>query len=240
MFFGSNTNNSDVVSTNTTIMVLYSDLSSLTIGAWNDKINLKFSPSIGKDGNGLNQYDRERRANTALSQQNACTLYEMIRKEILPKLENKEDIGTGINVAVSMGRPEAKNLLIVEYKPDENKQNRFYLTLAQNVSDTGVVTDENKISYKFNQTEIMTNYDSATGSGTMETVESEFLNFVEVLRRRIDIEPMIAHSIRHSNSIGKKYANGSSNYSNQNNNQNFGSFSNGFTSEDVPDELPFN
>ena len=92
MFFGSNTNNSDVVSTNTTIMVLYSDLSSLTIGAWNDKINLKFSPSIGKDGNGLNQYDRERRANTALSQQNACTLYEMIRKEILPKLENKEEL----------------------------------------------------------------------------------------------------------------------------------------------------
>lgn len=236
MFFGSNNgNNSDVVSTNTAIMVLYSDISSLTIGAWNDKINIKFSPSIGKDGNGLNQYDKERRASTALSQQNACTLYEMITKEILPKYQSG-DIGTGINVAVSMGRPEAKNLLIVECKPDENNEPRFYLTLAQNVSESGVVTDENKISYKFNQTESMVNYDPSAGNGDMKVIESEFLNFVEVLKRRIDIEPMIAHSIRHSNSIGKKYANGSSNYSN--NNSGFNSFGGGFSSND--EELPFN
>ena len=54
MFFGGNSNNnSNEVSTNTTVNSFYSNLSQLTIGAWNDKINVRFNPSIGKDGNGL-------------------------------------------------------------------------------------------------------------------------------------------------------------------------------------------
>lgn len=235
MFFGQNNNSDNVVSTNTTITTMYSDLSSLVIGAWNDKINLKFSPSIGKDANGLNQYDREKRANTALTQSNSVALLEKYKKEILPKVQAKEDIGTGINVAVSMGRSNAKNILMIEYKPDENGENRFYLTFAQNVSDDGKVSDENKISYKFNQTETMTNYDPSTGAGDLSKEESEFENFIHILEHHTDILPMVAHSIRHSNEIGKRYANRSNNNSSSGFGNQMDSFNMG-----MPEELPFN
>lgn len=236
MFFGSNNNNSDAVNTNTTIIPLYSDLSSLTIGAWNDKINLRFNPSIGKDGNGLNQYDRDKRASTALSQTNACALLAKIKKVILPVYQSGE-VGDGVNVAVSMGRQNARNLLIVEYKPYEGKP-RFFLTLAQNVAEDGKVTDENKISYLFNQTETMNNYDSSTGQGELTIDEAEFFNFVGILKRRADLLPLISHSMRHSKEIGKKYTQGNSNgsgfensFQNQSSNDNF--LMNG-------EEIPFN
>lgn len=236
MFFGQNNNSDNVVSTNTTITTLYSDLSSLVIGAWNDKINLKFSPSIGKDGNGLNQYDRERRANTALTQSNIIALLEKYKETMLPKIESKEDIGEGINVAVSMGRANAKNILMIEYKPDENKENRFYLTFAQNVSDDGKVSNENKISYKFNQTEVMINYNPETGSGELVKKEAEFGNFMDILEHHTDILPLTAHSIRHSNEISKRYS-GNKSSSNFNNNS-MDSFN--INMDEYSEELPFN
>ena len=236
MFFGSNNNSNDSVNTNTTIITMYSDLSSLTIGAWNDKINLKFNPSIGKDGNGLNQYDRDKRASTALTQTNACALLANIKTVILPKYQSGEDIGDGINVAVSMGRADAKNILRVEYKPYEGK-NRFLLTLAQGVSDNGTVSDDNKISYLFNQVETMTNYNSSTGSGDLSIDEAEFFNFVDILKRRTDILPNIAHSIRHSKEIGKRYSN---NGGGNNFNNNSSSSNTDFLSAMNDEGLPFN
>lgn len=241
MFFSQNNNSDGVVSTNTTITTLYGELSSLTIGAWNEKINLRFSPSIGKDGNGLNQYDKERTASTALTQRNAFSLLKLFNSEIRPKYENKEEIGEGINVAISMGRPDSRNILMIEYKPDENKENRFYLTFAQNVSSDGKVPDENKISYKFAQTDAMTDYKTSDGSGNSVKIESELETFLTILNHRNDILPMISHSIRHSNEIGKRYANknnSNQNYGNSNSGFNSGSFDNSFT--EMEEGLPFN
>ena len=92
MFFGSNSNNNqNDVSTNTSIMSFYSELSQLTIGAWNDKINLRFNPATGKDGNGLTQYNRDKKISSALSQVNASALYMEIKEKIMPMIAGEKE-----------------------------------------------------------------------------------------------------------------------------------------------------
>ena len=114
MFFGGNSNNnSNEVSTNTTVNSFYSNLSQLTIGAWNDKINVRFNPSIGKDGNGLTQYDRDKKLNTAIAQANAVSLIKMIDDKIIPVISSEEK--EEISVSISMGNNTSKNVLTVYY-----------------------------------------------------------------------------------------------------------------------------
>lgn len=241
MFYGQNNNNTnDAVSTNTTIITLYSDISSLTIGAWNEKINLKFNPAVGKDGNGLTQYDRENRKSTAISQVNATTLLEQINKKIMPMLHGEKE-KEPTTVGILIGNPSSRNSIILEYKPSETGEYVFYLTFLQNVGADGTSTPSGKISYAFNTTDVAESYDSNLDALVIDEnkEQGEFLLFVNILKRHGDILPMISHSMRYSREIGKKYANNNSNgYNNMNNqmNGNYGMSNNGF---DMGEGLPF-
>ena len=236
MFFGGNSNNnSNEVSTNTTVNSFYSNLSQLTIGAWNDKINVRFNPSIGKDGNGLAQYDRDKKLSTAIAQANAVSLIKMIDDKIIPVISSEEK--EEISVSISMGNNTSKNVLTVSYKPDEDGVYSVFLTLCKGVSDQGIADESNTISYKFNKTETMVNYKPETGSGESYSVEGEFILFCDILRNHTDILPLTAHSIRHSDAIGRKYR--SNNKSNQNGNS-MSDMMGGYTPDFMEEGLPFN
>lgn len=243
MFFGSNSNNNqNDVSTNTSIMPFYSELSQLTIGAWNDKINLRFNPATGKDGNGLTQYNRDKKISSALSQVNASALYMEIKEKIMPMIAGEKEKEKKV-VSVSMGSATSKNILSVEYKEDENSEYRVYLTLNKGVTDQGIADGENSISYLFNQTEVMENYDPTTGSGDVKKLEGEFVLFTGILKKHSDLLPFVSHCMRHSKDISKKYASNYSNNNNYNNNNSAGGgYENGFFNDasGMEDGLPFN
>lgn len=210
MFFGNNkSNNNNAINVNTRFEALYSDKSSLVYGGWNEKLSLKFLPAIGKD-NGLTQYDDKAKSMTSLSQSNAKALYLAFEKEIRPV------IGQDTTVKVSVSISSGSNVVSIEYKWDGNPV--YTLELAQGVNSDGVVEDESKIiSYTFNRTDVMVNYDPKTGSGTPIVENSEFENFYDKLNNIGDLLPIGPHAKKYSDAIAKAYANkGNNNTSNDN------------------------
>lgn len=210
MFFGNNkSNNNDSINVNTRFEALYSDTSSLVYGGWNNKLSIRLLPAIGKDSNGLTQYDDKAKSITSLSQTNAKALYLAFEKEIKPNIGQDKEIK--VSVSISSGT----NILSIGYKLDGGNP-LYTLELAQGVNSDGIAEDESKIiSYTFNRTDVLINYDPKTGSGTPSVENSEFENFYDRLKHIGDLLPVSAHGIRYSDAIGKAY---SSKYNNGSNN----------------------
>ncbi len=202
--FGKNTNNnSNNVNSNTTFDTHFSDLSSLTIGGWNNMISIRLLPAVGKDANGMTQYNKDSRIQTSLTLDNAAALLEGIEKTIIPAYRTG-DPGNGVSTAVSMGG--GKNSLSITYQKDENGVPSFYLVFAQNLNQNGATTEDNIIRYKFNKTEYIDGYNPTTGGGNVEVTEAEFFNFVEKLRNRNELSGMTAHSMKYSKAISDKFS----------------------------------
>ena len=233
MFFGRNNNNNGTINTNTTFLTMYSDVSSLTISGWNDMIALRFLPAVGKDANGLTQYDKDKKVSTSLKPNNACALLKKIEKKVIPAYESGAKAKA---VTVKTKSKEGLNTITLSYKLDEDGKPKFTLIFAGKVNENGIADPANIIMYPFNTTETLEDYDPTTGGGTEDTEESEFFNFVEILKHRIDILGLNHHAAKHGNNISKAYGgNGNSNSDSQ---QNSGSdaFMNAFGGG----ELPFN
>ena len=208
--FGRNSNqNNGGSNVNTTFKMMFSDLSSLNIGGWNQQLSLKIVPSTGVDANGMRQYDQNRRASTALYPEKAIALAKGIKEVLIPAMEKVkagEDLEAPLAVSVSMGSNEKKNVLSVEYKKDEQGIPHFYLTLCQMLRPDNTVDPQNVYSYKFGTAAYVVGYNQVTGAyDKEEKVESEFDVFYQILGRATDILPIAAHGVRYSNSIGSKF-----------------------------------
>lgn len=229
MFFGSNKNqNNGGVNINTRFETLYSDTASLTYGGWNNMLSIRMQPSVGKDENGLNQYNADAKCNTSLSQSNAKALYEAYKNVIEPV------IGTADHksVSVSMGKSDAKNILSIIYDKDENNEPTFSLQLVQSVSPEGIASDDKTTVFTFNKTNYLEDYNPVDGSGVMHTTNAEFLNFIDRIKNIGDLLPVSAHGMRYSDAIGKAYSS---------NNQNQSAGNNAFYEQPTNgDYLPFN
>lgn len=202
--FGNN-NRNEQINTNTTFTPMYSSLSMLTIGAWNDKISLKFVPCTGKDDNGLNTYDRDKRVSTAISQENAAILYEKVKTEILPHLTAKDDVEK--NVGVPIGDRESQNVLVIARKKDDEGNMRMYLTFYKGIGADGKSTSATtEVGYLFSQGSDVVDFDPVTGSGTEEIMDAQFMNFYGILKNHSDILPLAAHGIQHRENVAKKYS----------------------------------
>lgn len=198
------------ININTTIKTFFGDLSSLNIGAWNNQLSIKLTPCTGVDGNGMRNYDQNRRANTALTPENAKTLKEgldTVIKPILEKIKNGENVNLPVNVAVSMGSNDKKNALLVEVKNDDKTgKPSVFLTLCQMLGMDNSADPQNIFSYKFGEKTYVSNYDYRTGSiGSEHTVESEFEVFYDMVANVSDILPMTAHGVKYVNALSAKF-----------------------------------
>lgn len=204
--FGNNNPTRDSLNVNTGIVTFYSDISCLSIGGWNDKISLRWSPVLGKDANGLTKYDKEHYAMTGLSFANAAALYARYVKHLKDKIDKREDPGEGSNVAVPIRSKDGSvTVVVIEYKCDENGAPGVYLTLGKNAGPNGVAAD-NRISYKFNDIEMMDDMNLDTGACTEVKEFGEFDNFIEILRSRMTMTGLGAHATRYSNALGNKFS----------------------------------
>ena len=210
--FGRNSNqNNNGVNVNTTFKTFFSDLSSLTIGAWNGQISIRLIPCTGTDANGLRQYDQNRRANTALYPEKADALRKGIVDVIIPALKNISDgvdVSLPVSVSVSMGNNEKKNVLSVEIDNDQNQKPRVYLRLYQMIREDNSTDPQNIYSYVFGENSYVTNYDYRTGKFAGEKdVESEWDVFYDILCRAVDILPISAHGVRYVNQLSSRFSN---------------------------------
>lgn len=220
--FGRNNNQSNNgVNVNTTFKTFFSDLSSMTLGAWNGQISIRFTPCTGTDASGMRQYDQNRRANTALYPEKAITLKAGIDDVIIPalnKLKAGEEVELPTSVSVTMGSNDKKNVLSVELNKDSNGKIRVYLRLYQMVKADNTVDPQNIFSYVFGENTYITNYDYRNGQyGGEHEVKSEWEVFYEILEKVTEILPISAHGTRYLNQLSSRFSSGGNSGNNSGN-----------------------
>ena len=211
--FGRNNNQSNNgINVNTTFKILYSDISSLTIGGWNGSISLRIAMSTGTDGNGIRQYDNNRRGVTSLSPEKAGMLASGYAEKVWPFVKDYLDGKpvTGLHsVAVSLGFGDKRNALAIEFKPDVDGKMKHFLTLYQMVDQNNIASAQNTFSYKFNENTYVVDYDYNTGHYAEEKYcENEFALFLEILKNSYNILPIVAHGVKYVEAVGSRFNSG--------------------------------
>lgn len=186
-----------------------SDTSLLAIGAWNNNISLRVTPSVGVDANGQSMYDKNRGFQTALTQENARALYEKYKEEILPLIERREF--TKRNVAVPVGKDDKRTMVAIEMEPVDDGYD-MYLTFYTILTPQNTAMESNIFRHRFKKTQAVTNYDYLTGNCEQTCfVESDFQNFITILEGVGNILPVAAHGVRYENAVSALYSNNRNN-----------------------------
>ena len=203
MFFNNNPKNE--INVNTGITTLFSDISSLTIGCWNDKISLRWMPAIGKDESGVTRYDKDHRINTSIGHVKVATLLKIYEKNLKELVETQQDPGEkGKSVGVKLMGKEGISVLLIEYKRDSEGVPQVYLTLARKLTPAGA-DPSNIVRYQFNKIESIVDYNPAEGGEPIvEKENSEFEDFLEILRSRKLMTGLNSHATKYSAAFGGK------------------------------------
>lgn len=205
-------------SVNTRLMTLYSDLSCLQIGLWNNNVSIKMNVAKGKNSDGIMQYDFDNRISTALVPDRIDEIVDFMGREIIPEMDKarKGEPITPKSIAFDVGKGKTTRFSI-EYTPDENDVPSAYLCLYTNIGANGI--PGNVVKYKFNKTEFISGYDPKTGDGEVFTEEKELQSFFNVLVNTIHLvsdQTYIGHGNKvyeMNNQRSQQNSNGGASYS---------------------------
>lgn len=234
MFNGRQNNNGNGVNVNTRLFTSYSDTCMISLGAWNDKLSLKFHPFKGVNADGIRQYaqDNSEIVSTSLTVDNTTAFLDGIKDKITPALESK----TEASVSITMGMNESRKVLTLSTDGTD-----VSLSVIVGVAEDGTADTNNMITHKFNKKEYMAGYDPATGSGEVVSTNADYENFVKKLEGIYDLAPTVPHAINYSNAVRNSYGNRQQTNNNNNGggNQNYQAPVNNYSGNDMTDFLPF-
>lgn len=110
---------------NTYVRSLYSEgLSSIMISFFNTNLTLSFTPCIGKNHMGLDQYDFKKSLRTSINYEMVTFLY-LVSKSIIDGKYAEQQVSAVLQC-------NNNTTLILEYKPDQYNQMDSYLTINKN------------------------------------------------------------------------------------------------------------
>ena len=204
MFFNNN-DRGPSVNVNTTVDTFWSDLSSLTIGCWNDKITLRWLPALQKDERGLTHYNKDAKISTSVSHVKIAALLQRYEQRLKDMVEAGEDPGEkGKSIMIPITPKDGGTAgLFIQYKRDEKGKPALYLTYAKQLMEVGA-DPRNIISYKFNELSMMDDMSPEAGGGEQVEVKAEFDYFMQILRSHILMTGLNSHSTRYSNGFTKQ------------------------------------
>lgn len=237
--FDNNTRNE--VSTNTTLRTWFGSDIKFTLGAWNDKISVKFTPSSGKDADGRNIWDRQNETITGISVEKALILYNGIKSKILPLLEDGAT-PTEKTVGITIGSKESPSVICVGLVKNEDGDLVKKITFFKGLNANGKANQSTLIrEYTFRDEEYRVDYNEMSDSGVDEKESGEFDAFVDLLKNATRLLPVSAHVEKHSKAVrdqlSQRYGNNNGGGIQQPTNSGYGSPMNGFGGIE---ELPFN
>lgn len=233
--FNNYNNPQQTPSANTRVTTLYSELSCLQIGLWDNKLSIKMNLATGKTPEGRTVYDFDNRINTAITPDKAASLLHFAETTIIPKMDEVEAGGAlekpiGISFDVGNGKTSRVSL---EYKADENGVPSAYLVIYTNIVNGKT---NNVAQYKFNKGEMFKCYNNETGEvENVTATESEFLAFVNTLRFIPSVQGFSYHTDKWYSMTAKNFQS-----QNQGQNSNGGSYNAPVSDYSGPDDdLPF-
>ena len=231
MFGNVGNNNTNERNTNTKIKSFFGELSSLQLTYWNENISIKINPLTGVNADGIRQYDYNRRASTALTQEKCIAIADGIKKKILPLIESKVVPEKPVSVGVSVGTKGSA--ICVEYKKDDKEIPSAFLTIYTNIGADGKAPQDGIFTYKFAKTTVSEDYDPETGESTDVTVEAEFLFFYEKIKNISDVIGTAAHSVN-NDAAYKKPSTGNYNSTSNNSGGNYSAPVTNYTGDNFP------
>ena len=136
--------------------------STMILGMWNQLVTLRIHPAKEKSQQTKTSvYDYDKSVSIVLDNKSTETLADIVNNEIIPALENGVEctkavvIGTNSAVIVSTGVKKTSG------KPIP------YLAIARNIKP-GVLIPEDMLSYTFNTSMILNNYDGNSGNSDFD------------------------------------------------------------------------
>lgn len=202
----SNNQDRTEINVNTTIDTFWSQLSSLNIGCYNEKISLRWLPAAGVDERGYTRYNKDARVSTCISHTKISALLRKYDEHLKPLVESKADPGeSGKSIMVPINAKTGIAGLFIEYKKDENGKPSLYLTFAQKLTEVGA-DPSNIISFKFGDLTMMTDMSPEKGGGEEVTEPAEFQYFIDILRSHIFTTGLNSHATRYSMAFKNRYS----------------------------------
>lgn len=196
MAFSSNSgNNQKEVNVNTRSQSFYNSEgfcpSVLVTGYWNSMISLKIHPALDKDKRTNQQvFNYEEVVSTVLTTEKATTLLEKVAQEIIPAMENKQELSRGVTVGGNN---------VIEIGTKKIGENMVFFLGIHKGLHAEKMTPETSIYYEFRSSYVIKDYNPESGQYSIEQgQQSEFLIFLGVLRSAVvALTNAVAHSSRH-------------------------------------------
>lgn len=229
MFNNGRQNNGNGVNVNTRLYTSYSDTCMIALGAWNDKLSLKFHPMKGLNADGIRQYaqDNTEIVSTSLTVDNTTALLSGAKDVIQPALEKKEPA----SVSITMGADANRKVITLATNGDN-----ITLSVIIGVAENGVADPNNSITHTFNKKEYMIGYDPSSGTGNTVSVNADYENFINKLNDVYKIDAAIPHATNYSNAIKNSF----SNKPVDNSGTSYSAPTNTYSGNNMADFLPFN
>lgn len=219
--FGKNysNNGSQDINVNTRIETWFSETGMISIGCWNNKLSLRFTPAAGKNEDGVTTYSKDKKASTALDLKNCEALLYGLRTKINPFLEDPNvEVGTHSKISVSMGALQKRNILTIDAEKLE-KGYSVKIILHQGITDGNIGNPDTTYIYTLSNKECAINYDDVTGEIEDEIlVPTEYYVFYNIVNNYISMLSLSYHGQRLSQAMSGQQ-NGAGNF--QQNNQGF-------------------
>lgn len=175
------------VNHNTYLRNLTAEATMLSLSLWNQNLSIRIRPSIGRDGNGVMQYDKNRQGQTAISVENAFALVEKFEKEMRPAYEEAIQNGTPcVESSISVETSgQGKNIITILMRPATDPSDTtpvMELVVDLSVDSEGIVQTGNEYRHEFLRKTVYKNYSAAVGYRDKEYVNADFMYFMSVLR----------------------------------------------------------
>ena len=235
MFYGRTTNNTNTVNVNTKLFTSYSDACMISLGAWNQQLSLKFHPSKGLNADGIRQYaqDNTEIINTSITVPNASALLEGIKDKLEKAISEKGK--ESISIPISTGENRKMLTLAVDGEV-------ITLSIALKVNEQGVADPNSVMTHEFPRRNYITGYDCTTGTGTVTTVQSDYIDFKKKLESIYSLAPVIPHAINYNNAVRSNRSTPNNGGMNNQQTQNSGyqAPTSNFSGGDMSDFLPYN
>ena len=219
---GNRMNNGSDLNVNTNLRTSNSDTSSLNIALWNQYISLRISPAIGVDGNGVTQYDKTRKGNTALSAECCELLAKEFEAKLLPAYTNAVFNGIPLpeevmSVTTETGRDPKRNIVGIEMRSAVDGSNvpDLFFVIYNMVDMNNVAVEANTFRHKFPKKICRVGYNPVTGISAQEYMDnSDFNLFINMLGHSELMLPYSEHNKKYITERAKMF--GGNNNSNGN------------------------
>lgn len=199
-----NNNNGSDINVNTSLRTSNSEQSSMVYSLWNQYVSIKISYAIGVDANGVTQYDKTRKGQTALSGDACQALFERFKNEIYPVYEgivagdgSAQCPMEGLSVTTETGKEGKRNIVGISMRPsvvpDDPVPDMFFVIYSM-VDSQNIAVDANIFEHRFPKRIIRLNYNPKTGLCDSEVkTNADFNIFLNILGRTELLLPFSEH-----------------------------------------------